>query len=565
MMNRVDFLFIGVPYHLSSRMKYYRTFHFIWLRCCYAILSVILLSFLDGSSAFHSSKKSFYYDPRLRSENRPPTIHNFGRTISASQTAQCNTVPVTKGSEAYNFDAIEKEITTEQSTQRPKFDKSSRLNKRRGKTRRWNGDKPKRGGHGTTRKNGRRNPKTLIDAQIMPPWLSRYENEDLSISFYIGDTLQSSPVRKPTKRDISQMQRLHLALNGIFRQTLTSETAALSSTNMMIPKAIPHFTKVEIHEIMDAIRVASHENTNLMAGCADFLYLMLTLEEEGVLNRDGSSWINEPWDDDDISSNGHLDWENKSELIDDGLTEPFFIMTRDVLVAAAFHYCDCVRARKAGVYDYARRAMEASLDMSFWTEFEVQKREQLSLPPHLDLLDEAVGMDPERRDKYDVVRKCSQSRPNVVESEATAVGAESTGNSQLGYYGDESFKIVAGAARLKRAEIMATTVNSSGSLISKGPVGKSNVDAEILRSFLVSLSEDWRALVIRSAACLYRLKGITDDIDMVYNGTGSVITRSTNIIARDAFKVYAPLAQRLGMQRLKSELENRAFRILYPR
>ena len=36
-----------------------------------------------------------------------------------------------------------------------------------------------------------------------------------------------------------------------------------------------------------------------------------------------------------------------------------FIMTREVLVAAAFHYCDCVRARKAGVYDVVRVLMEA--------------------------------------------------------------------------------------------------------------------------------------------------------------------------------------------------------------
>jgi GTP pyrophosphokinase len=35
--------------------------------------------------------------------------------------------------------------------------------------------------------------------------------------------------------------------------------------------------------------------------------------------------------------------------------------------------------------------------------------------------------------------------------------------------------------------------------------------------------------------------------------------------ARDALRVYAPLAQRMGMQRLKSQIENTAFRILYPR
>ena len=71
--------------------------------------------------------------------------------------------------------------------------------------------------------------------------------------------------------------------------------------------------------------------------------------------------------------------------------------------------------------------------------------------------------------------------------------------------------------------------------------------------------------MIRSAACLYRLKGITDELDDTNMSTTSALNRSTNTVARDAFKVYAPLAQRLGMQRLKSDLENRAFRILYPR
>jgi (p)ppGpp synthase/HD superfamily hydrolase len=208
--------------------------------------------------------------------------------------------------------------------------------------------------------------------------------------------------------------------------------------------------------------------------------------------------------------------------------------------------------------------MEASLDMSLWKEPEdVKSKEQLSLPSHEDHLND-VNIDPEQ----------DSTTTAVVESEAMVAGTNSVRNSPVDYYGDESVKIVAGAARLKRAEIMATTVNSSGSLISKGAVGKASVDAEILRSFLVSLSEDWRALVIRSAACLYRLKGITDDLDsddVLEDGTNDVstgsseLTRSTNVVARDAFKVYAPLAQRLGMHRLKSELENRAFRILYPR
>eukprot|EP00956_Cyclotella_meneghiniana_P020418 scaffold36072_cov22-Cyclotella_meneghiniana.AAC.1 len=127
---------------------------------------------------------------------------------------------------------------------------------------------------------------------------------------------------------------------------------------------------------------------------------------------------------------------------------------------------------------------------------------------------------------------------------------------------------------------MATNINgkyvSRNSLESRTRMKRKSVnagslssDASILRSFLVTISEDWGALVIRSAACLYRLKGIIDE------GNQSKIRRSSNIrlvhsstsmqTARDALKVYAPLAQRMGMQRLKSQIENTAFRILYPR
>ena len=144
-------------------------------------------------------------------------------------------------------------------------------------------------------------------------------------------------------------------------------------------------------------------------------------------------------------------------------------------------------------------------------------------------------------------------------------------NSSIDQYGDETAQIATGAATLKRAEIMATTIKSKGISKIKSQSKTSqqtNVDAEILRSFMVSLSEDWRALVIRSAACLYRLKGISDGSnvdDGEISSTGSTLSKSTISVAKDALKTYAPLAQRIGMQRLKSELENCAFKILYPR
>lgn len=196
---------------------------------------------------------------------------------------------------------------------------------------------------------------------------------------------------------------------------------------------------------------------------------------------------------------------------------------------------------------------------------ELDKKKQSWLSPGAEALER--GGDVLRTGEQELVE------PTVAESKLIPVSIATRRKSAIDHYGEEPVKIAAGAARLKRAEIMASTVNSSGSLVSRGVTNQPNDDSEIMRSFLVSLSEDWRALVIRSAACLYRLKGIDEENTQnsvsnyeIKKSVESVALSKTSIsVARDAFRVYAPLAQRLGMQRLKTELENTAFRILYPR
>ena len=53
------------------------------------------------------------------------------------------------------------------------------------------------------------------------------------------------------------------------------------------------------------------------------------------------------------------DWGDADGDTDDrgGGEEFFTVVTKDALVAAAFHYCDCVMAREAGVYDIVEGAM----------------------------------------------------------------------------------------------------------------------------------------------------------------------------------------------------------------
>jgi len=404
----------------------------------------------------------------------------------------------------YNLDAIEDEIIRVKPLNK-KSSKKSKSQKKKAKTEVvGQGTLPTEPTAKKNKKKGNnKSIKSIVSAEStsdMPPWLSQYENEDFSSPYHLSEELQSVSYEKQQQQN-TEIQRLQLALNGIIQHEYPSSSDAI----------IPYFTPSEIHEIMDSIRVASDGNISLMKGCADFLYLMLTLEEE-------------------VSSTLNIDEPYMTQAV----INSHSIMTRDVLVAAAFHYCDCVRARKAGVYDYARQALG-------------MKHELTRLP-----LAEEV-----ENDKSIVVKGGTMSRRTQL-------------NSSIESYGEEITQIATSAATLKRAEIMATTIKSKGigKIKSQSKTSQqTNVDAEILRSFMVSLSEDWRALVIRSAACLYRLKGISDgsNVDDGELSGSIVLSKSTVSVAKDALRVHAPLAQRLGMQRLKSELENCAFKILYPR
>lgn len=121
-------------------------------------------------------------------------------------------------------------------------------------------------------------------------------------------------------------------------------------------------------------------------------------------------------------------------------------------------------------------------------------------------------------------------------------------------YSSHVTDIVADAGRLKELEMVAASVMQEHS----GRVSPDRRDAENLRHLLLTETKDWRALAIRSAACLYRLHGILA-------AEQPALTPESVRTAREALGIYATLASRLGMHRLKNELENAAFKILYPR
>ena len=123
----------------------------------------------------------------------------------------------------------------------------------------------------------------------------------------------------------------------------------------------------------------------------------------------------------------------------------------------------------------------------------------------------------------------------------------------LADYKEEVESIIHGAARIKRAELLVHAI-----LKDRAAASSNNV-----RNLLLSVMTDWRSLGIRVVASLYRLECFLE-----YNhGTGEYLSHSPEVVhtAKEALKIYAPLAQRLGLQKLKARIEAKAFRILYRR
>eukprot|EP00979_Chaetoceros_neogracilis_P013814 scaffold4113_cov281-Chaetoceros_neogracile.AAC.2 len=277
------------------------------------------------------------------------------------------------------------------------------------------------------------------------------------------------------------------------------------------------FSKQDIDTVMDAVFVASKNNQRLVPGAADFLTLLLSMEE---YNSDCAG--DEDGDDDEYYRYG-----------DEQDAQFHAVMTRDALVASAFHYADCVIARE---------------DVVLSAKIDEYKR------------------DPDER--QNVQRDRDRS--------LTISGSKDVHNGGNRYpsvedFGSEATKISKSAARVKQAEIMSHSVLPT-TVTRATP---SLADAASLHGLLLSISEDWRALAIRSTACLYRLRGLLyheHSSSLSFYGlsaeSGSLENYSNSHIvreAREALYVYAPIAERLGMHRLKSELENGAFRVLYRR
>lgn len=82
---------------------------------------------------------------------------------------------------------------------------------------------------------------------------------------------------------------------------------------------------------------------------------------------------------------------------------------------------------------------------------------------------------------------------------------------------------------------------------------KGQVFSEALRKMFLAMSKDIRVVIIKLADRLHNLRTVQ-----------FLDEERQKQIAYETLNIYAPLAHRFGMQRIKSEMEDIAFKILYP-
>ncbi|AKS40645.1 RelA/SpoT family protein [Wenzhouxiangella marina] len=105
-------------------------------------------------------------------------------------------------------------------------------------------------------------------------------------------------------------------------------------------------------------------------------------------------------------------------------------------------------------------------------------------------------------------------------------------------FGEEVAKLVDGVTKLDKMKFRT----------------RREADAESFRKLLLAMSRDLRVIFIKLADRLHNMRTI-----------GAMSAESRRRISSETLDIYSPIAERLGMNALKEELEEQGFKNLYPR
>ncbi|MBR5227859.1 MAG: bifunctional (p)ppGpp synthetase/guanosine-3',5'-bis(diphosphate) 3'-pyrophosphohydrolase [Clostridia bacterium] len=114
---------------------------------------------------------------------------------------------------------------------------------------------------------------------------------------------------------------------------------------------------------------------------------------------------------------------------------------------------------------------------------------------------------------------------------------------------DYSYKDV----EIKFGKEIATLVKDASKLYLLNYDGQADVEADKLRKMFMAIAKDIRVVILKLADRLYNMRNIYEE-DEEYQ----------RLKATETMNVYAPIAHRLGMSEVKSELEDISFNILNP-
>ncbi len=102
-------------------------------------------------------------------------------------------------------------------------------------------------------------------------------------------------------------------------------------------------------------------------------------------------------------------------------------------------------------------------------------------------------------------------------------------------------------------EVVAELVDGVTKLDKMRFGSRQEADVESFRKMLLAMARDLRVILIKLADRLHNMRTL-----------GAKDIESRRRIARETLEIYAPIAQRLGMNKFKAELQDLGFRALYP-
>lgn len=370
----------------------------------------------------------------------------------------------------------------------------------------------------------------------LPPWLSRYYKTSALDSIDEGGVQRSTVL-------LRKLQRLEYAL-------VEQE----------------QWTWVEAQEVLENMYTFAgsfgDSKESLILGMVDFLNTLLETVTTSVATVEYDALkLNEVVADAVSKSRAQSTCEKESS--------PF--ITKEILLASVWHYAESMAAREKGLLndDFVRKnVLFGSFEQNC-----LLHNDKPHLSTRKDEAVEVVASSPTMNihilhsaEAITRVETCSRQqlmlplpiRP-LEESVRASVREENNLYNDVHVENLAVWKIARGAAQIKRAEILARAVGTKNRQ-SSGVL--SYEEASRIRGLLLTVDDfDWRSLMIRCVACVYRLEGILDD------DNNSFLHRTPEIVitAREGLRIYATLAQQLGLGKLKARIEDRAFQILYQR